>query len=486
MKLDSKLKGQVFTPPQVVKKMISLTTFSELKEEDLLNIRVLEPSAGDGSFALEIIKIIDNKFKDDKSLASFLSNNVVFVELDKDVSELLKSKILDQLSWRKNKKLIYDAIEDSIFAEDFLRMELEKFDYIFGNPPYINRLNINKDDINYYKENFKSMRKGNTDIYYGFIEKCNNLLTENGEMIFITPNNYLKSTSGKMLREIVLSSLNTVVDFGYDHLPFNPKATYTCISKFTKNVDRLKVYKGSVDQFGEIVTKVVEWEILDKKLIVDGSVMKERLSIDNEIKFRHGVATLSDEIFIYKKEELVKEDVEYYYFERNYEIINIEKKMIKKIYKGNSKDKNDFNYVIFPYKTSKEGCELITEEEMIFKYPGVHKYFVQNEEVLKGRSLDRRTSELWYAFGRSQGLKDINKPKIVINNLIGKEGIRFTEIPKDTVVYSGVYATSKKLEDVKSLLCNNKVIKHMYSLGQDRSGGYRTLQINELKEVVKF
>lgn len=93
----------------------------------------------------------------------------------------------------KSPKIIFDMYEidtnveflntinkKNIIFGDFLKKIINKtYDTIIGNPPYV------------------KTSKGN--LYIDFIEKCYNLLNENGELIFVIPSDFFKLTSSSKL-----------------------------------------------------------------------------------------------------------------------------------------------------------------------------------------------------------------------------------------------------------------------------------------------
>ena len=73
-------------------------------------------------------------------------------------------------------KLLNKIEKNKVMYCDFMKQTITKtYKTIIGNPPYV------------------KTKKGN--LYIDFIEKCYNLLDNNGELIFIVPSDFLKLTS---------------------------------------------------------------------------------------------------------------------------------------------------------------------------------------------------------------------------------------------------------------------------------------------------
>jgi adenine-specific DNA-methyltransferase len=143
--LDVARFGQVFTPRQIVARMLALRRNAG---------RVLEPSCGDGAFSSQI-------------------PGCVALELDPAVCP------------------------SHAQAMDFFAYpEAEKFDTIIGNPPYIKA----RDILPITRRRLGSpLLNGHANLYFYFIEKCIRHLKPSGELIFITPRDFLKTTGSAAL-----------------------------------------------------------------------------------------------------------------------------------------------------------------------------------------------------------------------------------------------------------------------------------------------
>ena len=143
--LDVASRGQVFTPLEVVERMLALRRNQG---------RVLEPACGDGAFS------------------SYLPNCVA-IEIDPAISPHY-AQILDFFAYP----------------------ETEKFDTIIGNPPYVKARDILHDTR---KHLASQLLNGHSNLYLHFIEKCVRHLKPGGELIFITPRDFLKTTGSAQL-----------------------------------------------------------------------------------------------------------------------------------------------------------------------------------------------------------------------------------------------------------------------------------------------
>lgn len=174
--------GQVFTPPFIVAEMLQLRRN--------LHGRVLEPSCGDGAFSKNIPDCVsielDPKFCDGNTL------NIDFMDYP----------------------------------------TTEKFDTIIGNPPYVRY----RDILASTKQKIKStLFDDRSNLYLFFIEKCIYHLNKGGELIFITPRDFLKATSSIKLNDFIFKNgtITHLIDLG-DKKIFNGFSPNCIIFRFEK------------------------------------------------------------------------------------------------------------------------------------------------------------------------------------------------------------------------------------------------------------
>jgi adenine-specific DNA-methyltransferase len=135
--------GQVFTPKVIVDFMKAGVWNHEG--------RILEPSCGDGAFL------------------RFLPDGALGLEIDRA-----------------------HCPRNAINIDFFAYPDTEKFDCIIGNPPYVRYQDIpSATKALLRKEHFD----GRSNLYLFFIEKAIRHLNDGGELVFITPRDFLKATS---------------------------------------------------------------------------------------------------------------------------------------------------------------------------------------------------------------------------------------------------------------------------------------------------
>ncbi len=156
--LDVANYGQVFTPPEIVARMLALRRNSG---------RVLDPACGDGAFSSRV-------------------PGCVAIELD---SAHCPSAALN--------------------LDFFAYPEAERFATIIGNPPYVKA----RDILPQTQARLGSqLLDGHANLYLHFIEKCVRHLEPGGELILITPRDFLKATGAARLNAW-LHDQGTISDF---------------------------------------------------------------------------------------------------------------------------------------------------------------------------------------------------------------------------------------------------------------------------------
>ena len=125
---------------------------------------------------------------------------------------------------------------DSLFSDWKKVFNIESFDYIIGNPPYINNHDLKDEYIENLKRTFETTKEGVFNIFYAFIEKSAYTLSDTGKIGYIIPNNFLHIKSAERLRQFIKNNklLNTIIDFK-DNTVFSHVLTYNSIIFLNKN-----------------------------------------------------------------------------------------------------------------------------------------------------------------------------------------------------------------------------------------------------------
>ena len=407
---DRKLNGAFFTPDYIIDFIIN-----EIKPK--INDLNLDPSCGCGAFLIGLIQYY--KIKHKKTIKAIVKENIYGSDI-LDYNILRTKLIITIYALLNNENL--NELDFNLYKQDSLKVKWDKkFDNIVGNPPYVKFQDLSKEYRNFLEKKWETIKGGTYNLYFGFFELGYNLLTENGKLGYITPNNYFTSLSGESLRKYFhkTEALYKIVDFS--HKKVFDAQTYTAISFINKkknkiiNYDRiddnntpndfLKITKGSINKLATLNFK--KWRLL--KLEEQDTINKienSGISIGKLFDICVGIATLKDEVFFIDG-SIKKGD--YYIKETTKGIFQIESKVVKSIFKiSDFKSQNDISgnkrKIIFPYKFKDGNAIRIQQDEFERKFPKCYEYLISCKKILNDRDKGKVKFNPFYVWGRTQGI----------------------------------------------------------------------------------
>lgn len=465
-----KLLGQVYTPIHIVEKILSDTGFYNL---DYRTQTILDPACGDGRFLITIAQnIIENSPKE------YLKQNLENLhgwDIDADAIAACRHN-LDELV--KPFDLVIDWKLQNLDALKQIGQR-EKFDLIVGNPPYIRIQNLDSSQRQYVRKKYSFCKSGSTDTYIAFIQLAYHLIKENGVCGFITPNSFLSSVTGKLLREHFTTNQNLKQITNYRSVRiFGNTGTYAAITIFGKQRRETFRYELSDYDFQYGIRNISFKELTDHALWRLSTHQDADLSgslLGDLCQISVGITTLADHLFLFKvleeKDEIVTT------ISKNGNIIKLEKAILKPVVKG-SKLKSAADpiteYILFPYEKDESGKHRIISEETLER-DFVHTYhYLKNikTELLK-RDNGKVNPVAWYAFGRAQGLDSSFGRKIIFSPLNRFPNFVLYDNP-DCTVYSGYYIKYEgQYEHLLKQLNSQRMADFIAIAGRDFQGGYK-------------
>lgn len=191
------------------------------------NKTVFDPTSGTGEFLVSVLKlkfkllssVKDNITTDDVvNVLSTISGN----DIDADANNISKIRLFIQsaLFLKQCEDSVAYAIKDSFTTFDFLTIkkeDLNTFDLIIGNPPYVERTRVSK--------------YGN--IYADVIENASHFISKNGTMGFIIPLSYVATPRMDGIRNAIEHSFSKQLIANYADRP---------ASLFTRVMKQLHLY----------------------------------------------------------------------------------------------------------------------------------------------------------------------------------------------------------------------------------------------------
>lgn len=206
-------RGAIFTKPEVAEAILDLSGYTA--DRPLHQLRLLEPSFGDGDFLLPAVRRLLTAYRRDNPDVSAAGRDLVgairAVELHRD-SHARTSRRLRQM-------LTASGIADPdalalcnawLVCDDFLLCAFDgDFDVVVGNPPYVRQERIPEALLSEYRSRFRTLYD-RADLYVPFYERALDLLADGGVLGFICANRWLKNRYGGPLRQKISEGFQLV------------------------------------------------------------------------------------------------------------------------------------------------------------------------------------------------------------------------------------------------------------------------------------
>lgn len=469
----SKVKnnGVVYTPEYIVEIILNQSNYKGI---NVIKKHVIDNSCGDGAFLKQIVKRYIESFINEKNINSDENK----LELKKDLETYIHGIELDESEMMKAIDSLNEIV--SLYGLEGINwdinqgntLEIDKYngkmDFVLGNPPYVRVHNLG-DDFHYIKEQ-KFTTGGMTDLFIIFYEIGLEMLNETGVLGYITPSSIFNSLAGFQFRNYTINNklLTSVIDLKHFQA-FEGFMTYTAILTLDKSnrADSINYFDFDTEKLAPKHTSFLNYEdfflenswYFGKKESLDSlkNILKTDIK-DKTIEIKNGFATLSDRLFINND-------------------FGFDSKYIYPIIKAST---GKSSTVFFPYDE-----DSIIVDFNLFE-DDLKNYLLDNKDDFEKRSRDKNT--LWYAFGRSQGIRDFFKDKITINALLRtKKDIKLNPAPAGTGVYSGLYLVGDfDYELINDILISDEFVEYISMLGKYKAGGYYTFSSSDLKKYVIY
>lgn len=379
-----------------------------------------------GLFGSKILTGIGNNIRCGNSL---VESDIleIFPTIADNEEEILKTNIFD---WNS----------DYGFQEIF--EQKGGFDYIIGNPPYVEVKNYNVDlpfMHLYIKEKFISSKNGKIDLAIPFIEKSIDLLNPQGRLGFIVQKRFFKTNYGKKIREIISNSnlLSSIIDFETTSI-FKSRMTYVSILLLDKSSPDNFSFKLFEDNVEALPSKLRESEtpdvapenytflpataITDNPWSFDDSVLiaiKIRLlnsigTLGDYAKVRVGIQSLWNDAYHIRPIELENGIITgRSHLEDNFQIeLDACCALLPNENFYPYRDDNPETYCIFPYRVENGMAEEIPFTEFCELFPLAGEYLTRNQQRIQN-NVETFQEERWLLYTRANNIAR-NFPKVYI------------------------------------------------------------------------
>ncbi len=493
----------------------------------LLSLTILDPACGSGAFlnqALDFLITEHHKIDDLKAqlfgsglvfsdiATAILEKNIYGVDLNEESIEIAKLSLwlrtaqkgrkLNKLN--NNIKCGNSLIDDpAVAGEKAFNWQKEfpeifakgGFDVVIGNPPYVRVQQLDYSTIDFLKGHFKTALK-RVDISLCFIELSHKLMkNETGLTSFITSNQFLTTEYGQAMRALLIDEYYLIECIDFGDLPvFQDALTYVSIFTFiNRRIEKFNYYwvdsisNAMSNNFGlpqAIEIKQLNTDNWNLKNYASSKTWKRVFNNCSEISkignAWYGIITGADSIFIFKKDEYLRTEIENELFIPLLRAQNCTKYHCLE----------PENYVLYPYKKEGDKTILLSEEELQQNFPKGYQYLLSHKNELESRKDSRDTFKGrpdWYCLTRFGQFDVFNKPKIVTPGEVkthkfcldfansGFSGARVFAITIDDQMF-----------DIKYVLCilNSLLFRsYLQSFSSLKNGGFYSYSSNILNKA---
>jgi len=434
------MRGQVFTPPAVVELMVEkLFRHRWPKPDD----RILDPGCGAGAFVRGILHWCEQRDIEPPYI----------VGLDSD------PRLIEE-----GRRVIGEHVKITLTGADFLLGDFGTFDFIIGNPPYVRLERLSEPERALYRRKFGTAFN-RFDLYILFFEKALRSLAPGGRLVFITPEKYEYTVTGKPLRMLMaehhVEEIHHIDEAAFEGLITYP--TITTINRDGKGVTRI-IHRDGSSITPELPTDGSPWisTIKGWSERAQGEVTLRDICV----RISCGVATGADGIFIMPEHRLPGALRAYAYptvsgRQLTHDGIQISDEML------------------IPYDRS---GALLPEQ----KLGPLKRYLSRHRDRLASRHCVITGRRQWYAFHENPPMADILRPKILCKD-IAKEPWFWADdrgeiVPRHSVYYivpTNPSVLSRLLEYLNGQEAREWLLAHC----QRAANGFIRLQSGALKEL---
>ena len=489
---DRVVNGSVYTPKDIRQRIIH-ACLDDIPTEELETIRIADIACGCGGFLLDVAEYLHGRTGN--SFAHIYRHNIFGIDIQDYSIERTKLLLsLMALSHGEDADFEYHLWNNDTLEFDFT--QIEPFDVVLGNPPYVCWRNLPESTRERMKQ-YEVCRYGNSDLYIPFFQIAIESLREGGRMGYIVMNTFIVSQNGMLLRRYLHERQYDVriVDFR-DQQIFKGKNTYTCLFFLNKQQAEKVAYctfsQSEIDQpfsysfvrYNELQDKG-GWRLNHSKRVADFE--RGGIAIGEFCASRHGIATLSNKTYIFTP---IGDDDTCYHMIKHGRTFKIEKAICKNIV-----NPNKFNSyvtleeikekVIFPYRMgADERMEIIPLEELRRVYPNAFRYLSSQYGELKKRDKGHQDNyPAWYAFGRTQSMR-LPRYKLFFPKIANHSLQCVLSDDPDLLLYNGMAFVSDdmmRLQILQKVLQSEIFWSYVMANAKPYTAGYVSLNGDNIK-----
>lgn len=490
---DGEIHGVVLTKPHIVDLILDLAGYKS--DEDLMALRLLEPSCGHGAFLVPAVTRLMEAFRHSDSSLLDLKNTITAFDIDSEHVEKTKNILVELIiSYGHNAKDAKKLVDGWVHEGDFLLAALDStFDVIVGNPPYIRIEQISPELQTVYRKRFTSLYD-RADLYVAFIEKSLSLLNAKGTLSFICADRWILNRYGAPLRAKLAGGfqIKTYIDL-HTASPFDSEViAYPSIFVIspgkTKSVNVFAL-KTAAPKECELVAKALKGKPIDSetvsysvydtwfsgdepwtlsspeqlKALRELESRFEPIEADGTTKIKIGVATGNDRLYIVDKK------------------LPVERSRLLPLVMRADLEKG---------KIHESGrCVINTFENQdgvidLDAYPKLRAYFDEHSAEIKKRHVAKKNERGWFRTIDRVYPELVERQKLLIPDIAGSNEVTFDPgkyYPHHNLYF--VVSDSWDLEVLGGLMSSKIGLFFVWSYAVKMRGGYLRFQAQYLRRI---
>ncbi len=194
--------GEVFTQRWVVEWILDLAGYTA--DTRLHELVIVEPSCGSGAFLIPMVeRLLESCAADSISIAALgaavWACDTHLPSVEKARKQVRALLVRHGLSRSRSKQLALQWIHH---ADYLLGSDVPKADIVVGNPPYVRHDDIPAHLVGQYRSSWTTM-KGRCDLYVPFFQCSLETLKEEGKLVFICADRWMRNQYGTELRKLL-------------------------------------------------------------------------------------------------------------------------------------------------------------------------------------------------------------------------------------------------------------------------------------------
>lgn len=230
--LKRKSLGEIYTPHKIVQYILDAVHFDSKK--NLHNKKLIDLSCGSGSFLIEAIRRLKTFYKQDpisnhgnasnlpipkiKSIINNITDTIYGIDINPItciLSQLNLNFVLSdlyKLIWESENEYeppLFNIYNLNSYDLDSLmdKFELNTFDYVIGNPPYVFIRSISERNKKIIESQDFKTKQGQYDSYQLFLELGIRFLRNGGYLGYIVPDSILALSNRAVIRKFICNSV---------------------------------------------------------------------------------------------------------------------------------------------------------------------------------------------------------------------------------------------------------------------------------------